>query len=96
MRQHEVVLERATRGDAAFAPDVPDLPDLWDQPAVPAVPDLPDVPDQPACAATERALEVVELRIREGIMLHMDGILEARISVSEPSSWTWAVEGRLD
>lgn len=50
------------------------------------------VPDLPGCVATGRTRELVERRIREAIELHLAGMLEARLPVPEPSSWTGAVE----
>jgi len=44
------------------------------------------VPDLPGCVATGSTIEEVELRIREAITFHLDGLREDGLPVPVPSS----------
>ncbi len=44
------------------------------------------VPDLPGCVATGRSLAEVERRIREAIVLHIEGMVEDGLPIPEPSS----------
>ena len=44
------------------------------------------VPDLPGCVATGRSLAEVERRIREAIILHIEGMVEDGLPIPEPSS----------
>ncbi len=44
------------------------------------------VPDLPGCVATGRSFADVERRIREAIVLHLEGMAEDGLPIPEPSS----------
>ncbi len=44
------------------------------------------VPDLPGCVATGQSLAEVERRIREAIVLHLEGMVEDGLPIPEPSS----------
>lgn len=50
------------------------------------------VPDLPGCIATGKTRDEVELRMREAIEMHIEGMREAGLPVPEPTTETGAVE----
>ncbi len=46
------------------------------------------VPDLPGCVATGATREEVEVRIREAIALHVEGLRSQRETVPKPGAWT--------
>lgn len=50
------------------------------------------VPDLPGCIATGRTRDEVEIRIREAIRMHIEGMRDAGLPVPEPVTETGAVE----
>ncbi len=44
------------------------------------------VPDRPGCVATGRTLEEVEHNMHEAITLHIQGLVEDRLPVPEPTA----------
>jgi predicted RNase H-like HicB family nuclease len=50
------------------------------------------VPDLPGCVATGRTRSEVANRIREAIVLHIEGLREQGESVPAPHMWTELVE----
>lgn len=50
------------------------------------------VPDLPGCVATGADRTQVEERIREAIILHLQGLRSQREPIPKPSAWTELVE----
>jgi predicted RNase H-like HicB family nuclease len=50
------------------------------------------VPDLPGCVATGRTRPEVEQRIRDAVVLHLEGLREDGAVVPEPGKWTAIVE----
>ncbi|HZW32152.1 MAG TPA: type II toxin-antitoxin system HicB family antitoxin [Isosphaeraceae bacterium] len=44
------------------------------------------VPDLPGCVATGATVEETEARLREAIVLHLEGMREDGLAIPEPSS----------
>ena len=43
------------------------------------------VPDLPGCVATGKTIEATELRLREAIVVHLQGLREDNLPVPQPS-----------
>lgn len=50
------------------------------------------VPDLPGCVATSQTLEEIETQIQEAIQLHLRGMREDGLPISEPSSQVEYIE----
>ena len=53
------------------------------------------VPDLPGCVTTGKTVEEIERNIREAIELHLEGMLEDRERIPEPSTAVAYVELQL-
>ncbi len=52
------------------------------------------VPDLPGCVATGGSREEVEQRIREAVVLHLEGLRRERQPIPDPTAWTELVEAQ--